>query len=126
MIALFWICLCLGACDYAVLLVLVLAIVFFYVLVPAPSGILVVVVLVLIALLVRVLVCFVCCLGGLRIVCRCGQSQLAAAALHALDGVPVHSLALHSLHGDPSRTAEAALVRLRRCYEMQMQMWMWM
>lgn len=41
---------------------------------------------------------------------RCGQSQLAAAALHLLDGVPVHSLALHSLHGDPSRTAEAALV----------------
>ncbi|CAM9995195.1 unnamed protein product, partial [Laminaria digitata] len=40
----------------------------------------------------------------------CGQSQLAAAALHALDGVPVHSLALHSLHGDPSRTAEAALI----------------
>ncbi|CAN0227050.1 unnamed protein product, partial [Scytosiphon promiscuus] len=40
----------------------------------------------------------------------CGQSQLAAAALHLLDGVPVHSLALHSLHGDPSRTAEAALV----------------
>lgn len=41
----------------------------------------------------------------------CGQKQVAAAALHALDGVPVHSLALHSLHGDPSRTAEAALVR---------------
>lgn len=41
---------------------------------------------------------------------RCGQTQLAAAALHLLDGVPVHSLALHSLHGDPSRTAEASLV----------------
>lgn len=41
---------------------------------------------------------------------RCGQSQLAAAALHLLDGVPVHSLALHSLHGDASRTAEATLV----------------
>lgn len=41
---------------------------------------------------------------------RCGQVQLAAAALHALDGIPVHSLALHSLHGDPSRTAEATLV----------------
>ncbi|CAM9966821.1 unnamed protein product [Ectocarpus fasciculatus] len=40
----------------------------------------------------------------------CGQTQLAAAALHLLDGVPVHSLALHSLHGDPSRTAEASLV----------------
>lgn len=42
---------------------------------------------------------------------RCGQRQLAAAALHTLDGTPVHSLALHSLHGDSSRTAESALVR---------------
>lgn len=43
---------------------------------------------------------------------RCGQRQVAAAALHTLDGTPVHSLALHSLHGDPSRTAESALVRV--------------
>ncbi|CAN0461793.1 unnamed protein product, partial [Discosporangium mesarthrocarpum] len=41
---------------------------------------------------------------------RCGQKELAAAALHALDGVPVHWLALHSLLADPSRTLESALV----------------